>query len=34
MRKYKIAPDNKVKVIPLGFELNKFTQIKEIKEIK
>jgi glycosyltransferase involved in cell wall biosynthesis len=32
--KYKIAPDNKVKVIPLGFELNKFTINKENKRNK
>ena len=32
--KYKIAPDNKVKVIPLGFELNKFTIDKENKRNK
>jgi glycosyltransferase involved in cell wall biosynthesis len=33
-KKYKIAPDNKVKVIPLGFELNKFTLDKESKRNK
>lgn len=32
--KYKIAPDNKVKVIPLGFELNKFTIDKDNKRNK
>ncbi|MGB4665127.1 MAG: glycosyltransferase, partial [Bacteroidales bacterium] len=32
--KYKIAPDNKVKVIPLGFELNKFTTDKRNKRNK
>jgi glycosyltransferase involved in cell wall biosynthesis len=32
--KYKIAPDNKVTVIPLGFELNKFTIDKESKRNK
>ncbi|MDI6832528.1 MAG: glycosyltransferase [Bacteroidales bacterium] len=31
---YKILPDNKVKVIPLGFELNKFTKDKENKRDK
>ncbi|MCX7955283.1 MAG: glycosyltransferase [Bacteroidales bacterium] len=30
---YKIAPANKVKIIPLGFNLSKFTEPKDIKRI-